>query len=169
MAYGVFIPPGTLPVAVMIAVGYLLTRVTSTVVALLVSDSPLRDWIKVVALPFAGFFHIVFNTTTMMLGYFRDIFGFGEPTTFAPEETLRKGRLSRLAIAYRFRRAVILAMRSVTHGDVPLGRFWFGWRDTPWTPSGFDGWTSGKRSSALRLPQKESNRSDRTLPPSSEG
>jgi hypothetical protein len=28
---------------------------------------------------------------------------------------------------------------------VPLGTFWFGWTETPWTPSGFEGWTTGKK------------------------
>jgi hypothetical protein len=28
---------------------------------------------------------------------------------------------------------------------VPLGAFWFGWGETRWTPSGFDGWTTGKK------------------------
>ena len=34
----------------------------------------------------------------------------------------------RIAVLFRLRRAVLLAARSVLVGDVPFGRFWFGWR-----------------------------------------
>ena len=37
-------------------------------------------------------------------------------------------------------------------GDVPLGSFWLGWRETPWTPSGYDGWTTGKKPPAIVPP-----------------
>jgi cellulose synthase/poly-beta-1,6-N-acetylglucosamine synthase-like glycosyltransferase len=140
-----YLPPATLPFAILAGAGYFVTRITSTVAALLISDSPPSEWIKLVALPFSGIYHVVFNTLTLLIGYVRDIFGFGEPTTFAPETTLRNSNLSRIALAYRLRRAILLAVRATVRGDVPFGAFWFGWKHTPWTPSGFDGWTSGQK------------------------
>lgn len=146
---GIDLPPSTWPLAILAGAGYFATRVTSTVAALLISDSPRSEWIKLLALPFSGLYHVCFNTLTLLIGYFRDIFGFGEPTTFAPEETLRASNLSRVALAYRLRRAFFLSVRAARYGDVPLGRFWFGWKQTPWTPSGFDGWTTGRRPPAI--------------------
>ncbi|HVY41223.1 MAG TPA: hypothetical protein VHM31_24970 [Polyangia bacterium] len=136
-------PPGA-AFAVLATVGYYVSRVVGTVVGLLISDSPPREWIKLLALPLAVPYHVVFNTLTLLIGYYRDAFGLGEPTTFAPERTLLRSNLTRFAVAYRLRRALLLAVRSVVHGDVPLGSFWLGWRRTPFTPSGFEGWTSGK-------------------------
>ncbi len=144
-----FLPAATVPFAVLTALGYSVTRVTSTVAALLISDSPRSEWIKLIALPFSGVYHVAFNTVTLLIGYSRDTFGFGEPTTFAPEETLRDSNLSRIALAYRLRRASLLAVRAAVRGDVPFGAFWFGWKHTPWTPSGFDGWTTGKKAPAI--------------------
>ncbi len=129
--------------AVLAVVGYYTSRLLGTVVGLLISESPRREWIKLLALPLAVPYHVVFNTLTLLIGYYRDAFGFGEPTTFSPEQTLLRSNLSRLALAYRLRRALLLAVRSAVHGDVPLGWFWLGWRRTPFTPSGFDGWSSG--------------------------
>jgi len=44
----------------------------------------------------------------------------------------------------------------VIHNDVPLGAFWFGWHETPWTPNGFEGWTRGKKRVLLpRTPPPE--------------
>ncbi len=143
------LPPATVPFAILAAIGYSFTRVTSTVAALLISDSPRSEWIKLIALPFSGIYHVVFNTLTLLIGYWRDIFGFGEPTTFAPEETLRDSNLSRIALAYRLRRACLLAVRAAIRGDVPFGANWFGWKHPPWTPSGFDGWTSGAKPPAI--------------------
>ena len=134
-----------LPMALLTAVGYSLVRVVGTVSALLVAECSARDWLKLLVLPFAGIYHLVFNTLTTIIGFSRDIFGFGEPTTFSPESTLRKSRLSRIALAYRLRRALLLTCRAAVFGDVPLGWFWLGWRETPWTSNGFDGWTSGVR------------------------
>ena len=37
--------------------------------------------------------------------------------------------------------AVGLTFRAAIHGDVPFGRFWFGWRETTWTGNGYHGWT----------------------------
>jgi len=58
---------------------------------------------------------------------------------------LAKSGCQRVALAFRARRFVSLCVRSVVHGDVPLGWFWLGWSATPWTPSGFEGWTTGKK------------------------
>jgi hypothetical protein len=154
LALGYKLPPSVLPFAVLVAVGYSVTRVSSTLAGLLISESPGREWIKLIALPFAGPYHILFNTLTLCIGYVRDILGFGEPTTFAPEETLRKSRLSRIALAYRARRALLLALRAARHGDIPLGRFWFGWRESPWTPSGFDGWSQAARPRPIHPPER---------------
>ncbi len=134
--------------------GYFTSRLTGTVAGLLISDSPAGEWIKLVALPFAVPYHIVFNTLTLLIGYYRDAFGFGEPTTFAPEATLLRSNLTRFALAYRLRRALYLAVRSAVHGDVPLGSFWLGWRQTPFTSSGFEGWTSGKKPKPVYWPRR---------------
>lgn len=90
-------------------------------------------------------YHFVFNKMTTFWGYVQDVLLFGVNTGFSPEQTHIKSRLPRIAIAYRVRRALALCVRSLVHGDVPLGWFWLGWHETSWTPSGFEGWTSGKR------------------------
>ncbi|HVV16422.1 MAG TPA: glycosyltransferase family 2 protein [Polyangia bacterium] len=146
-------PPGP-AFAVLAVAGYYLSRVVGTVLGLLISDSPRREWIKLLAVPVAVPYHVVFNTLTLLIGYYRDAFGFGEPTTFAPERTLLRSNLTRFAVAYRIRRALLLAVRSAAHGDVPLGSFWFGWGRTPFTPSGFDGWSSGKVPPPVSWPRR---------------
>jgi hypothetical protein len=151
---GVHRPAPAAAFAVLAFAGYFTTRLSSTVVGLLISDSPPREWIKLVALPFAVFYHIVFNTLTLLIGYYRDLFGLGEPTTFAPEATLIRSRLSRFALAYRLRRALLLTVRSAVYGDVPLGSFWFGWKGTPFTPNGFEGWSSGKTPPPVYWPER---------------
>lgn len=90
-------------------------------------------------------YHFVFNKMTTFWGYVQDVFLFGVNTGFSPEETHIRSRLPRVAIGYRLRRAGALAIRAIVHNDVPLGWFWFGWHETAWTPSGFEGWTSGKK------------------------
>jgi hypothetical protein len=147
--------PGPAPAFTVLAfAGYYLTRLTGTVAGLLISESPPREWIKLLALPLSVPYHIVFNTLTLLIGYYRDLFGFGEPTTFAPEGTLLRSNLSRFALAYRLRRALWLAARSAVRGDVPLGSFWFGWHRTPFTPSGFEGWSSGKTPPPVYWPRR---------------
>ena len=142
-----------LPVSILAGLGYMTVRLAGTAVALIVSECPRSDWLKLVSLPFSGFYHVAFNMGTTILGYARDIFGFGERTTFSPESTLRKSGLTRIALAYRLRRAALLACRAALFGDVPWGPFWFGWRETPWTPSGFDGWSSGLRPPPVYWPK----------------
>jgi hypothetical protein len=100
---------------------------------------------KLLGLALAVPYHFVFNKMTTFWGYVQDVFLFGVSTGFSPEETHIKGKAPRIALAYRCRRALYLAVRSVIHNDVPVGLWWFGWYETKWTPSGFDGWTTGKR------------------------
>jgi len=140
--------------AVLAALGYYASRLIGTVTGLLISDSPRREWIKLLALPLSAPYHVVFNTLTLLVGYYRDTFGFGEPTTFAPERTLLRSNLTRFALAYRVRRALMLAARSAIRGDVPLGPFWLGWRRSPFTPSGFDGWSTGKAPPPVFWPRR---------------
>jgi hypothetical protein len=81
--------------------------------------------------------------------------GFGLNTGFAPEETLVRAGTGRVAIAYRLRRAVLLAWRALRYGDVRVGWFWLGWWRTRWTPSGYDGWTNPARKAPPVLPRSE--------------
>lgn len=108
-----------------------------------------RYWRMALALPFAPLYQLVFNWLPGAVGVSSDVFLFGNNTGFAPETTLIKGGSARIAITFRVRRALQLAIRSVVYGDVPFGKFWFGWRETPWTPNGFEGFTTGKRRSIL--------------------
>ena len=57
---------------------------------------------------------------------------------------------ARSPLLSRVRRAVVLAVRAAVIGDVPFGLFWFGWGETPWTPSGYQGWTSDKKPTLLQ-------------------
>ncbi len=142
-----------LGVSLLAAGGYMCLRTFDSVVALLVSECPASHWMFLVSLPASGYYHLVFNTSTWILGTIRDVFGFGQPTTFVPEATARASGLSRIALAYRIRRALLLACRAVVFGDVPWGRFWLGWQHTRWTPNGFDGWTSGLRPPPVSWPK----------------
>ena len=147
-------PSEALGVSALACAGYMCIRLVDSVVALLVSECPSSAWVLLVSLPLSGLYHVVFNTLTTTVGMARDVFGFGQPTTFAPESTARASGLSRIAVAYRIRRAFLLACRAVVFGDVPWGSFWLGWRATPWTPSGFDGWTTGVRPSPVYWPSR---------------
>lgn len=100
---------------------------------------------KMLGLVMSAPYHFVFNKMTTFWGYVQDVFLFGVNTGFSPEETHIRSRLPRVAIGYRLRRAGALAIRAIVHNDVPLGWFWFGWHETAWTPSGFEGWTTGKK------------------------
>ncbi len=104
-----------------------------------------RCWRALFALPLAPIYVIVVNFFGCVNGVVRDLVLFGNWTNFAPEETLMKGNCERVALLFRARRFLTLALRSVLHGDVPFGAFWLGWTETPWTPSGFEGWTTGKK------------------------
>jgi len=114
-----------------------------TLMALLINGD-LRYWRMAFALPFAPAYHFFFNWVPGTVGVLSDLLLFGNRTGFAPETTLIKGGSARLALLFRLRRAGLLTLRSALVGDVPLGLFWFGWRETQWTPSGFEGWSTGK-------------------------
>jgi cellulose synthase/poly-beta-1,6-N-acetylglucosamine synthase-like glycosyltransferase len=107
------------------------------------------------ALPLTPVYTLVFRWLPAAVGYVNDVFLFGNVTGFAPETTLIKGGSARIALLYRVRRAFLLAVRSVVVGDVPFGRFWFGWRETKWTSNGFVGFTSKKKQRAIVPPRAE--------------
>lgn len=116
-----------------------------TSMALLMNSELKKNWRLLLALPCAPLYTAVFSFWTTLSGAVSDVFLFGNITKFAPESTLIKGGSRRVAILARARRALVLAMRAVVFGDVPFGAFWFGWSETAWTPSGYQGWTSGKK------------------------
>jgi hypothetical protein len=117
---------------------------TLTAIALYVNDE-IKYWRLALALPIAPFYSLVFNWLPGAIGATCDVLLFGNITGFSPEWTLKRGKSVRIALLFRLRRALQLAMRSVVRGDVPLGPFWLGWGETRWTPSGFEGWTTGRR------------------------
>jgi len=102
--------------------------------------------------PFAPLYQLVFNWLPCFVGVTADVLFFGNVTGFAPESTLIRGGSARIALLARVRRVFALALRSIVWGDVPLGAFWLGWRETAWTPSGFEGFTTGKRRSTVPPP-----------------
>jgi hypothetical protein len=116
----------------------------STLFALAINGDA-RYWRMVLALPLGPLYQLVFNWLPGAIGVTSDVLLFGNRTGFAPESTLIRGGSTRIALAFRLRRALLLALRAVVAGDVPFGAFWLGWRETPWTPSGFEGFTSGRR------------------------
>lgn len=120
-----------------------------TLMSLALERDRARYWRIVMCLPFASLYSICINAFGCVYGVTRDIFLFGNSTNFAPEWTLAKGGCERIAIMFRIRRFLTLSLRSVVYGDVPLGTFWFGWTETKWTPSGFEGWTTGKKPRAI--------------------
>ena len=122
-----------------------------TIMSLALERDYRRYWRVLLCLPFASAHCILINCLGCVVGVTKDIFLFGNATKFAPEWTLMKGRCERIALSYRVRRFVSVALRSALRGDVPLGSFWFGWTETPWTPSGFQGWTTGKKPRSVVL------------------
>ncbi len=108
-----------------------------------------REWRRflptVLCLPLSALYLIGINFFGCSYGVIRDVFLMGNETNFAPEWTLMKGRTERIALGFRIRRFFLLSIRALFWGDVPFGRFWFGWVETPWTPSGYEGWTTGQR------------------------
>lgn len=115
-----------------------------TVMALVI-EKDTRFWPVVFALPFAPLYSVSINFSACLTGVVKDLLLFGNTTKFAPEWTLTKGRTVRVALLFRVRRFLALCVRAVVVGDVPWGAFWWGWQETPWTPSGYEGWTTGKR------------------------
>ena len=102
-------------------------------------------WRLALAMPLSPLYAICFTYSPSVVGAVNDVLLFGNVTGFAPETTLIRGGSSRIALLYRARRAFLLSVRAARRGDVPWGAFWFGWGPTPYTPSGYEGWTSGKR------------------------
>lgn len=116
-----------------------------TIMSLAIERDRRRYWRVLLCLPLASLHCIAINCLGCVVGVTKDIFLLGNTTKFAPEWTLMKGRCERIAILFRLRRFVALSVRSALHGDVPLGWFWVGWTETRWTPSGFEGWTTGNK------------------------
>jgi hypothetical protein len=135
-------------------VGYACQVVTfSTVTAVaVIMNGELGYWRMLLGMPFTPLYNIVFNWAPGFVGATNDLLLFGNITGFAPEWTLKRGRSVRVALLFRLRRALLLTVRSVVVGDVPFGAFWFGWSETPWTPSGFEGWTTGKKPRSIVPP-----------------
>lgn len=122
----------------------LFMRATATLLGLLVDQPVEGNALKLFAIPLSVPYHMVFNVVPTIVGSVKDIFLFGVNTKFSPEQTHIRSGTTRIALAFRLRRALTLAVRSVIVNDVPLGWFWFGWNETAWTPNGFEGWTSGR-------------------------
>ena len=120
-----------------------------TMMALTLERDRRQCWRVMLCLPTASLYCILINCFGCVVGVTKDIFLFGNTTNFAPEWTLMKGRCERIALAFRTRRLLALMVRSALYGDVPFGSFWFGWHETAWTPSGFEGWTTGKPQRAI--------------------
>lgn len=116
-----------------------------TFFALAIETEWRRFWPVVLALPLAPLYSIGINFFSAAAGTVKDLLLFGNATKFAPEWTLKKGRTERIALLFRARRFFSLCVRAVVAGDVPWGAFWLGWTETPWTPSGYDGWTTERK------------------------
>jgi cellulose synthase/poly-beta-1,6-N-acetylglucosamine synthase-like glycosyltransferase len=116
-----------------------------TLLALALNGDFRRNWRLLLAIPVAPWYVLVFSFWTTVTGVFNDVFLTGNVTRFAPESTLIHGGSERLALFARLRRAVALTVRAALYGDVPFGTFWFGWDQTRWTPSEYQGWTTGQR------------------------
>jgi hypothetical protein len=125
-----------------------------TVTALIINDE-LKHWRIMLGLPLVPAYNLVFKWLPSAVGVTSDVLMFGNVTGFTPEWTLKRGGSVRIALLFRLRRASALAIRSIVRGDVPFGAFWFGWRETAWTPSGFEGWTTGKKAPPTLPPREE--------------
>lgn len=123
-----------------------------TLFAMLLEREWRKFWPVLLCLPIAPLYLICINFFGCAYGVIKDVFLFGNETNFAPEWTLMKGRTERIAISFRIRRFFALALRALVRGDVPFGSFWFGWHETKWTPSGYEGWTTGKKPRSILAP-----------------
>jgi hypothetical protein len=121
--------------------------------AALAINGEFRYWRLLLGVPLAPLYQVIFNWLPCFVGVTSDVLFFGNVTGFAPESTLIRGGSTRIALLSRVRRAFALALRSVVWGDVPLGAFWVGWRETAWTPNGFEGFTTHKRRSTVPPPR----------------
>jgi hypothetical protein len=131
----------------LVVLGYVasfVTRAAATLLAIMQEESLAEHWHKLLALPLSGLYHFIFNIAATIVGTFEDVFLFGLNTGFAPEETLEASDTARIALAYRVRRCARMAWRALRHGDIPPGFWWLGWHSTPYTPSGYHGWTNPK-------------------------
>ena len=99
-------------------------------------------------IPSTWLFGIVFFNLVMIVGTFEDVFLFGLNVKFYTSNTLIRSRAQRIAIAYRARRFLSMSWRSIRHGDVPFGWWWFGWYEKPeyGLTNGFTGWTKDNKS-----------------------
>lgn len=120
-----------------------------TTFALLLDRERRRFWPAMFCLPLAPLYVLSINFFGCVFGVVKDLLLFGNRSSFAPDCTLKKGQTERVALLFRARRFLALCVRAVVVGDVPFGRFWFGWSETPWTPSGYEGWTTGRRPRAV--------------------
>lgn len=136
------------PLAVGLAVHYAIYTV-ATLLALAIDGGFASKWRLVLAIPIAPLYLPVYGFWAGAAGMAKDVLFVGNCTKFAPEATLIKGGSERIALFARVRRAAVLTVRSAVYGDVPLGAFWLGWGETAWTPSGYKGWTTGKRPTLL--------------------
>ena len=133
-------PANWLAILFIVNIGYMFLRGSATVLAMIQDGSLWSGRHKLLALPLAGLYHLVFNVFTTVTGFWRDLLGSGVNTHFAPEQTLIRAGTGRVALAYRLRRVYRLSWRALRRGDVPLGKFWFGWQRTRWTDDGYRGW-----------------------------
>ena len=134
------------------AIGYACQTVAYslyTVMGLMLEREYRRFWRVLLCLPLAALYSICINFFGCVTGVTKDLLLFGNTTNFAPEWTMSKSGCERVALLFRVRRLLALSVRSLLYGDVPLGLFWFGWKETAWTPNGFEGWTTGKRQRAI--------------------
>ena len=120
-----------------------------TLLALIIERDWRRFWPVLFAVPLAPLYSVCINFSACLTGLVKDLLLFGNTTKFAPEWTLAKGQTVRIALLFRVRRFLSLCVRAAVVGDVPFGAFWFGWTQTQWTPSGYDGWTTGQRRSIV--------------------
>jgi hypothetical protein len=132
--------------------GQTLAYTVYTFFALLLEREWKRFWPVVLCLPLSALYLVAINFFACVFGVTKDVFLLGNQTNFAPEWTLMKGRTERIAIFFRVRRFLTLCVRALVIGDVPFGAFWFGWSETPWTPSGYEGWTTGKKPRSMLGP-----------------
>jgi cellulose synthase/poly-beta-1,6-N-acetylglucosamine synthase-like glycosyltransferase len=151
---GLFFDSRTLTLVVLAYMTQVFMAFVLTLATLVMNDE-LRYWRLLLALPLAPVYTLCFKWVPAAMGFVDDVFLFGNVTGFAPESTLIKGGSERIALSFRVRRAVLLAARAVLVGDVPLGKFWLGWRETPWTPNGFEGFTSKKKPRSILPPRSQ--------------
>ena len=149
-----FFDSRTLTLIVLAYFTQVVTAAMLTFVTLLMNGE-MQYWRLCYALPLTPVYNVCFRWVPAAVGYVHDVFLFGNVTGFAPETTLIRGGSTRIAILYRVRRAFLLMLRSVLVGDVPFGKFWFGWRETHWTSSGFEGFTSKNQQRKVIPPRSQ--------------